>query len=65
MTKSFPQMWQEAIDADPCWQFEELLEEDPEEAERVVEKMWIATLVSNRLHVPIDVVYEFLKEDIC
>ena len=42
-------MWQEAIDDDPYWQFEDLLEENPEEAERVWDEMRIKIIVNKRM----------------
>ena len=42
-------MWQEAIENDPYWQLEELLEEDPELAEWVWDNMRVLILVEKRL----------------
>lgn len=47
----FIEMWNEAIDIDPYWQFEELLEEDPELAEYIWDEMRVLILVGNRLGV--------------
>jgi hypothetical protein len=41
--------WNDAINNDPYWQFEELLEEDPKEAERIWHEMRVETLTRNRL----------------
>ena len=46
---SFVKDWNNAIDADPYWQFEELLEEDPELAEAVWEFLNIKILVRNTM----------------
>lgn len=45
----FIEEWNKAIEADPYWQFEELLEDDPELAEAEWEAMNIEILVRNRL----------------
>ena len=42
-------MWEEAIENDPYWQFEELFEEDPEVAEIIWDNMRIQILVEKRL----------------
>lgn len=47
----FVEMWQEAIDNDPYWQFEELIEEDPELAEYLWLKMNVQILVNKRMEV--------------
>jgi len=47
---SFIEDWNEAIDNDPCWQFEELLEEDPELAEALWDEMRVWILAMNRLN---------------
>ena len=47
---SFAELWQEAIDDDPYWQFEELLEEDPELAEYLWDEMRVRILVEKRLN---------------
>ena len=44
----FIEEWNEAIENDPYWQFEELLEEDPELAEAVWHEMRVLTLAWNR-----------------
>ena len=44
----FIEMWNEAIDNDPYWQFEELLEEDPELAEIVWHNHRVAILAEIR-----------------
>jgi len=46
----FIEDWNEAIENDPYWQFEELLEEDPELAEYLwhLNNVWI--LAMNRLN---------------
>ena len=49
MVDDFIEMWNEAIDADPYWQFEELLEEDPELAEYLWHEMRVRILVDRRL----------------
>jgi len=46
----FIEDWRKAIDADPYWQFEELLEKDSELAEAVWDKMRLEIIVSRRLH---------------
>ena len=45
----FIEMWNEAIDNDPYWQFEDLLEEDPELAEQIWDELRVRILVQNRL----------------
>lgn len=45
----FIEMWNKAIEADPYWQFEELLEEDPDLAEDIWDAMRVAILVEKRL----------------
>jgi len=59
----FIEDWNEAIDNDPYWQFEELLEEDPELAERLWELNNIQILASNRLgiSIPPEVVIDILR----
>ena len=52
---NFIEMWEEAIENDPYWQFEELLEEDPELAEYLWDNMRIQILVERRWH------YTFIK----
>ncbi len=47
----FIEMWNEAIDNDPYWQFEELLEEDPELAEYLWHEMKIQIMVEKRLGI--------------
>lgn len=47
--KSFTQMWQEAIVNDPYWQFEDLLEDNPKEAERIWHNMRVSILAQNRV----------------
>ena len=49
MVEEFTRMRNEAIDNDPYWQFEELLEEDPELAEALWEVHRIQVLASKRL----------------
>ena len=49
MVEEFIEMWNEAIDNDPYWQFEELLEEDPELAEYLWDEMRVRILVEKRL----------------
>jgi len=44
-------MWNEAIDNDPYWQFEELLEEEPELAEYLWHEMNVRILVEKRLGI--------------
>lgn len=46
---SFIEMWNGAIENDPYWQFEELLEEDPELAKAVWNEMRIMILAEKRL----------------
>lgn len=45
----FIEQWNRAIEADPYWQFEELLEDNPDEAEAVWHEMRVWTLAMNRL----------------
>ena len=45
----FIEDWNGAIEADPYWQFEELLEDDPELAEYVWDCQRIAVLVEKRM----------------
>jgi len=45
----FIEMWQIAIDNDPYWQFEELLDEELELAEYLWYKMRLRILVERRL----------------
>lgn len=45
----FIEMWNRAAGNDPFWQFEELLEENPELAEAVWDNMRIEILVRARL----------------
>ena len=45
----FIEDWNNAIENDPYWQFEELLEEDPALAEALWEETRIAILAENRL----------------
>ncbi len=47
----FVEMWNEAIENDPYWQFEELLEEEPELAEAIWDEMSIEIMVKNRLRL--------------
>jgi len=49
VNKDFVEMWSEAIENDPYWQFEELLEEEPELAEYLWDEMRIEILATNRL----------------
>jgi hypothetical protein len=49
---SFIDMWNEAIENDPYWQFEELLEDDPELAEDEWQAMRLAILIEKRLNPP-------------
>ena len=55
-------MWNEAIDNDPYWQFEDLLEEDPGSAEALWEVHQIQVLASKRLgfEIPIETVLRLL-----
>ena len=48
-SKGFIQMWNEAIENDPYWQFEDLLEDNPEEASELWDNMRVSILVNNRL----------------
>jgi len=45
----FIEEWHRAIENDPYWQFEELLEDNPEEAEAQWEAMRTEILVRNKL----------------
>lgn len=45
---TFAEMWKEAIENDPYWQFEELLEDDPELAEYIWHLYRVEMLVSRR-----------------
>ena len=45
----FIEDWNRAIEADPYWQFEELLDDDPELAEAVWHAMRVEILVTKRL----------------
>lgn len=51
---NFIVMWQLACESDPYWQFEELLEEDPELAEYVWDNMRISILVEKRLNASLE-----------
>ena len=54
--------WNEAIENDPYWQFEDLLEEEPELAELSWDNLRIATLVANRLGVAVSLVQDFMEQ---
>lgn len=45
----FIEEWNEAIASDPCWQYEDLMEEDPELAEGLGYLNWVYNLASKRL----------------
>ena len=47
----FIEDWNEAIDNDPYWQFEELLEEDSELAEYLWHEMNVMILAGKRLGI--------------
>ncbi len=51
MVEKFIKMWDEAIDRDPYWQFEVLLEEEPELAEYLWDEMRVRILVEKRLEI--------------
>jgi hypothetical protein len=46
---TFAEMWQQAIDDDPYWQFEDLLEDDPELAEYLWHCFRVETLAARRV----------------
>jgi len=46
----FIEMWQQAIENDPYWQFEDILEEDPEIAEALWNDMRVWILVEKKLN---------------
>ena len=54
----FIEMWNQAIENDPYWQFEELLEDDPELAELLWDLQRVQVLASRRLgfEIPFDVI---------
>jgi len=57
----FIEEWNRAIDNDPYWQFEELLEEEPELAEASWDELWCATLAANRLNLPVCLLLDFIE----
>ncbi len=46
----FIKQWNEAIESDPYWQFEELLEAAPELAEYIWYLHWLAIMVEKRMN---------------
>ena len=46
----FVQMWNDAIEADPYWQFEDLLDDDPELAEIIWHNMRVQIFIEKRLN---------------
>ncbi len=58
----FVEDWNEAIDNDPYWQFEELLEEDPELANAIWELQRVATLAANKLKVSPEIVINYMEK---
>jgi len=56
----FVEDWNDAIENDSNWQFEDLLEDNPQETLHQWHNMRVAILVSKRLDIPVEIVIDFM-----